>query len=275
MSVMGFGLDRISFSISRYIGNNVRNLGNAADKLASGYQINKAGDDAARLAVSEKFRTQYYGLRQALENSYNGMSMLEVAEGGMTEIHNMLQRIRVLAVTSATDTLVSTDRGLIQTEVSSLLEGINQIASTTNYNGMRVLKEFSSENSLSFHLGANKDETKKLNIESISTNELGLNDLSITTREKSEEALGKISLAINEISRRRAKIGSNIHTLEPCLNPIAVSMERQVASETWYRDKDIAQGVMDFTKNKILLASSIEIVSKVNTLRKGIIDIIR
>lgn len=256
------------------MGTNVGNMKDSMDKLASGYKITKAGDDAARLAVSERFRTQYYGLRQSLENSLQGLSMMETADGGMAEIHNMLQRMRVLSVQAATDTFSSTDRGLLNTEVQSLLEGIDQIASGTIYNEMRVLKDFSAEGSISFHLGANQNEVKKMNIPEVSTSALNLTGVNIATRNAAEDAISRFSSAINKISENRAMVGATIHTLEPWLNPLAISMEKQVESETQYRDADMAKEMMNFTKNQILLESSNEIFAKVNDMRKSILSLI-
>ncbi|MDI6786005.1 MAG: flagellin [bacterium] len=271
---MSVEMKRLTMFVNRYMANNVKNMEDSMNKLASGYKITKAGDDPARLAVSEKQRTQYYGLRQALENSLHGLSMMEVAEGGLSEIHNMLQRMRLLSVQAASDTFTSRDRRLIQTEVDSLIEGIDQIASSTIYNGMRVLKDFSAEGSISFHLGANKDEIKSFSIDTVSTQELGVKNVSLETRAGSEEAISSISNAINNLSKTRANIGATIHTLEPSLNPIAYSMEKQVESETQYRDADIAKEMMDFTKNQILLNSSVNIFSKVNDMRRRIVDLI-
>lgn len=260
--------------VTRYMGANDKNMKDSMDKLASGYKITKAGDDPARLAVSERFRTQYYGLRQSLENSLQGLSMMEVAEGGMAEIHNMLQRMRVLSVQAATDTFSDTDRELIDTEVASLLEGIDQIASSTIYNKMRVLKDFSAEGSISFHLGANQNEVKKINIPEVSTSALGLSGVNVRNRSAAENAINSFSSAINQISETRATVGATIHTLEPWLNPLAISMEKQVESETQYRDANIAEEIMTFTKNQMLLVSSTEIFSKVNDMRRNVLGLI-
>lgn len=224
------------------------------ERLSSGYKINKAADDAASLGVSEHFKTQIRGLEQGYANSQDTLSLLEVAEAGMQEIHTILHRLRELAITSANDTLISKDRKLLQSEVDELLEEIDRLSSATNFNTKQVLRDYSGEK-MSFHIGANKDEVLKLKIDPISCNDLGINNLKsggVTTRENAEEAIESLSNAIKQVSTQRASIGAISNVLGPNMNPLMISKESQIRSDSTLRDADFSDESMTLTKDLIL-----------------------
>lgn len=229
-------------------------VGKRLERISSGYRINRASDDAANLGISEHMRTQIRGLEQGFMNSQDTLSLLEVAEAGMHEIHTILHRLRKLAITSANDTFISKDRELIQNEVDELLDEIDRISSATTFNTKQVLRDYSGKE-MNFHLGANKDEVLRLRIDPISCSDLEIGNLKsggVTTRANAEEAIGKLSDAITKVSDRRTDIGAISNILGPNMNPIMVSKESQIKSESILRDANFSDEVVTLTKDLIL-----------------------
>lgn len=229
-------------------------VGKRLERISSGYKINRAADDAASLGISEHMRTQIRGLEQGYRNSQDTLSLLEVAEAGMHEIQTILHRLRKLAIISANDTFISKDRELVQNEVDELLEEIDRISSATTFNTKQVLRDYSGKE-MSFHLGANKDEVLRLKIDPISCTDLGINNLKsegVTTRAKAEEAIGKLSDALIKVSDGRTSIGAISNVLGPNMNPIMVSKESQMKSESILRDAEFSEEVVTLTKDLVL-----------------------
>ncbi|MDI6786006.1 MAG: flagellin [bacterium] len=251
-------------------------VGKRLERISSGYRINSASDDAACLGISEHMRTQIKGLEQGYKNSQDTISLLEVAEGGMQEIHTILHRLRKLAITSANDTLISKDRKLIQNEVDELLNEVDRLSSATNFNTRQVLRDYSGER-MSFHLGANKDEVLRLKIDPISCIDLGINSLKsegVTTRANAEEAIGELSDAIMKVSKQRVDIGAIQNVLGPNMNPIMVSRESQMRSESILRDAKFSDETMALTKDLILQDFTNAMCAQANTNPKSILQIL-
>ena len=240
--------------------------GNAMDssmeKLSSGYKINRAGDDAAGLSISEKMRSQIRGLNQASTNAENGVSMIQTAEGALNETHSILQRIRELAVQAATDTNASEDRTALQSEVTQLVDEIERISSTTEFNGMKLLD--GSKTDIKFHVGANKDQVIQVAFGDMGKEKLGkavdgtvtaansLTGIDITTREGANNALDVIDGAIKQVSTERSKYGAIQNRLEYTINNLNTTSENMTAAESTIRDVDMAEEMMEYTKNNIL-----------------------
>lgn len=219
------------------------------EKLSSGLRINRAGDDAAGLAISEKMRGQIRGLDMAQKNAQDGISLIQTAEGALNETHAILQRMRELAVQSANDTNTETDRGELQKELNQLLEEIDRIANTTEFNTQKLLSggKAGSGNALVFHVGANEGQHVKLEIADMSTDALGsgdmistLKDTGITSQSSADKAITTINNAIEKVSAERSKLGAMQNRLEHTINNLGTSSENLTAAESRIRDVDYA-----------------------------------
>jgi flagellin len=272
---MGLGM-RIMTNLSGIQAHRQLNITNARvnktmEKLSSGYRINRAADDAAGLAVSEKFRTQIRGLEQAGKNTQDGISMIQTAEGGLIELTDMLQRMRVLAIQASNDTLTTSDRALIQLEIDQLLAEIDRMQTSVEFNTKPLLTGIYAEGgqetinnqsvdrgSLSFHVGANKAQKLAVQIQSFSASSLGINVLqsgegsALTSIAGANSAIQLLSDAINQVSSQRAVLGAFQNRLESTFNFINITRENQIASESRIRDADIAMEMVNFTKDQIL-----------------------
>ncbi|MED1439675.1 flagellin [Aeribacillus composti] len=212
------------------------------EKLSSGYRINRAGDDAAGLAISEKMRGQIRGLEMAQKNAQDGISLIQTAEGALNETHSILQRMRELAVQSANDTNTDTDRAELQKEVDQLIEEIDRIANTTQFNTKNLLDGTlsGSGNGLIFHIGANSGQNVELTIANMKASGIGVSGLKINTQSDAEAAITTIDTAINTVSSERAKLGAMQNRLEHTINNLGASAENLTAAESRIRDVDYA-----------------------------------
>ena len=279
------------------------------EKLSSGLRINKAGDDAAGLAISEKMRGQIRGLDQASRNAQDGISLIQTAEGALNETHDILQRMRELAVQSSNDTNTSTDRGELQKEVDELAKEITRISNTTEFNTQKLLDGVGA-NELTFQIGANKDQTMKLSISAMDAKSLGV---AATTDDDTENAIatagtpateddeavpGKaatttggldiktnattataaidtINKAIEQVSAERSKLGANQNRLEHTINNLGTSSENLTAAESRVRDVDMAKEMMEQTKNSILSQAAQAMLAQANQQPQGVLQLLR
>jgi flagellin len=228
------------------------------EKLSSGLRINRAGDDAAGLAISEKMRGQIRGLDQASRNAQDGISMIQTAEGALNETHDILQRMRELAVQSSNDTNTTEDRGQLQKEADELAKEITRISNTTEFNTKKLI-DGQGGSSLTFQIGANKDQTMSLSINAMDANTLGVDDgtgsaassaggdatttaaLDIhTDAATATAAIAKLDTAISKVSDERSKLGANQNRLEHTINNLGTSSENLTAAESRIRDVDYA-----------------------------------
>lgn len=225
----------------------------ALERIATGYRINRAADDPAGLAISEKMRAQISGLNQAGKNIQDGMSMLQTAEGALNETHAILQRIRDLAVQSASDTLTDDDRALIQTEYEELKKEIQRISKDTQFNQKNLINGDYKDQPFKIQAGANAGQTIDLYLGDASLSGMGLPDTSsIGTREDAEKAISEVDDAINQVSQQRSKLGAYMNRLEHAYNVTMNTHENLVSAESRIRDADIAKEMMNFTKASIL-----------------------
>ena len=225
----------------------------ALERIATGYRINRAADDPAGLAISEKMRAQISGLNQAGKNIQNGMSMLQTAEGALNETHAILQRMRDLAVQSASDTLTDDDRALIQTEYEELKKEIQRISKDTQFNQKNLINGDYKDQPFKIQAGANAGQTIDLYLGDASLSGMGLPDTSsIGTREDAEKAISEVDDAINQVSKQRSKLGAYMNRLEHAYNVTMNTHENLISAESRIRDADIAKEMMNFTKASIL-----------------------
>ncbi len=264
-------------------------LDKSLEKLSSGYRINHAADDAAGLAISEKLRTQVKGLEQAARNTMDGISLIQTAEGGLEELHLILQRMRTLAIQSANDTLTTSDRQLLQVEVDQLLQEINRMQTTVVFNTRRLLTGDYAVGigSIQLHVGANMNQVLGLHIGSMSTTGLGINGLiwknnagvvqgvGMTTRIGAESAIGLISAAIDNVSSNRADLGAKQNRLEHTYNFIRTAMENMQASEARIRDTDMAEELTNFTKTQILLQAGNAMLAQANLKTQSVLQLLQ
>jgi len=239
---------------------------NSLEKLSSGYRINHAADDAAGLEISEKLRTQVNGLGQAARNIQDGISLIQTAEGGLEELHQIAQRLRKLAVQSANGTNTDQDRQLIQLEVEQLLAEVDRMQTTVVFNTKQLLSgEFASGvGQLMLHDGANQNQSLAVNIGSMSTTGLGINGLSLTTFQGAEDAIGTLDTALDRISDTRTALGAAQVKLEHSFNFVKIAEENMQASESRIRDVDMASEMTNFTKNQILLQATNAMLAQAN-----------
>jgi flagellin len=256
-------------------------LSKSLERLSSGLRINRAGDDAAGLAISEKMRAQIRGMKQAIRNAQDGISVIQTAEGALTEVHNMLNRMRVLTVQAGNSTLTDGDKDKLHAEFELLSAEITRIAETTEFNTMILLTgEFgpnatSGPGKIVLQIGANAGQTLDITIDDMRAEELGVvaaNSASGTglfigggsNEQNIEDALNAIDNAIELVSAQRASLGANQNRLEHTIQNLSITAENLAASESRIRDVDMAAEMAEFTKNQILLQSSTAMLAQAN-----------
>lgn len=252
------------------------------EKLASGQAINRAGDDASGLAVSEKMRTQINGLFQAEKNAQNGLSFIQVAEGSLSQINDILQRIRTLSVQSANGIYSNDDRKQVQVEVSSLIEEVDRIATSAEFNRMKMLTgtfaRKSRTGSIFFHVGANSNQRIRAFIATMSSTAMNLRAgtaiRSISTVGSANQMIGFVDSALDRLNRQRAELGAYYNRMENTIHALSLSHENMMAADSRIRDTDMAAEMVEFTKNQILVQSGISMLAQANSKPKLIMQLL-
>jgi flagellin len=254
------------------------------EKLSSGMRINRAGDDASGLAVSEKLRGQVRGLNQADRNIQNGVSFIQTTEGYLQETQDILHRLRELSVQSANGVYTDEDRMQIQVEVSQLVDEINRIASHAQFNGMNMLTGSFAQNSdrvMQFQVGANMDQNERVYIGTMTAQALGLQgaqgetgSISISTPESANMAIGTLDSALKQVSRQRADLGAYQNRFEMASQGVAVAAENLTAAESRIRDVDMASEMVNYMKNQILVQSSTAMLAQANTKPQSVLQLL-
>ncbi|MDY6933251.1 MAG: flagellin [Spirochaetota bacterium] len=248
-------------------------LDKSIEKLASGERINAAGDDPSGLAVSEKMRTQIYGLYQAERNAQNGLSFIQVAEGSLQQLNSILQRIRMLSVQAANGIYSNEDRQLVQVEVSQLIDEVDRISNSAEFNKMKMLtgvySRASNTGSIFFHVGPNQDQRIRAYIATMSAKALNLmggkaQKRSISTVGSANAMIGYVDLALDKLNRQRADLGAYSNRMENTIRSLARSYENMLAADSRVRDTDMASEVVEFTKNQVLLQSGVAMLAQAN-----------
>jgi flagellin len=247
------------------------------EKLSSGYRINRAGDDAAGLAISEKMRGQIRGLNQAERNSQDAISLIQTAEGALNETHSILQRMRELAVQSASDTNTDNDRAELQKEIEQLTAEIDRISTDTEFNTMTLLNGDFSTTALTFQVGANAGQVVTLTVGNMNSATLGVDAtaVNLSNQASAAAAITTIDLAIGTVSSERAKLGAMQNRLEHTINNLGTTAENLTASESRIRDVDMAKEMMEFTKNSILQQAATAMLAQANQQPQGVLQLLQ
>ena len=272
---------------NRMLGLTTKTQAKATEKLSSGYRINRAGDDAAGLAISEKMRAQITGLQTAQKNSEDGVSLVQTAEGALTEVHSMLNRMVELATQSANGTYSSANRAEMQKEVKALQAEIDRISNTANFNGTTLFTGTTA--SVAIHAGeTSKDANQiKITLSAMSaksmTAKIGgtsttikLNsDVNVSTATLAKASIDKINTAIDIVSSMRSDFGALQNRLEHTINNLGVQTENLSAAESRIRDVDMAKEMMTYTKNNILVQASQAMLAQANQVPQGVLQLLQ
>jgi len=252
----------------RYLNINNNLLNKSIERLSSGLRINRAGDDAAGLAISEKMRSQINGLNQASKNAQDGISLIQTAEGAVNETHSMLQRMKTLAVQSANGTYTDEERNLIDKEFQELKKEINRIAGDTEFNGMTLLDgTFDKDNggkSLDLQVGNKANQVISVDIAGVKLSDLGISDISIKTQDDAKAALSKLESSISYTSGVRATMGAVQNRLEHTISSLDNTSENLQAAESRIRDTDMAKEMMEYVKARLLMNVGTSILAQAN-----------
>ena len=258
---------------NRQLGITNGNLSKATEKLSSGYRINRAGDDAAGLSISEKMRGQIRGLDQASTNAQDGISLIQTAEGALNETHSILQRMRELAVQASNDTNVANDRTAIKAEITQLSTEISRIASTTEFNTMKLLNGTFSGKKL--QVGANAGQKISFSIASMTATALGVNALSVASFAVANSAIAKIDSAIIKVSTARSNLGALQNRLEHTIANADNTSENLQAAESRIRDVDMAREMVKYSKDSILQQAAQSMLAQANQSTQGVLNLLR
>ncbi len=271
---------------SRTVGVKSNELNTNIEKLSSGMRINKAGDDASGLAVSEKLRSQIRGLNQADRNIQNAVSFIQTTEGYLQETQDILHRIRELAVQSANGIYTDEDRMQIQVEVSQLVDEVNRIASHAQFNGMNILtgafaRESATNRVMQIQVGANMDQSERVYIGTMTAQALGLQAaqgdtgiISISSPENSNRAIATIDTALRTVSKQRADLGAYQNRFEMASKGVAIAAENLQAAESRIRDVDMASEMVDYVKNQILNQAGTAMLAQANTKTQSVVQLL-
>ncbi|ANY74068.1 MULTISPECIES: flagellin [Paenibacillus] len=269
-----------SYNTQRQLTFNNTQQGKSLEKLSSGYRINRAADDAAGLAISEKMRNQIRGLEQANKNALDGISLIQVAEGALNETHAMLQRMAELYVQGGNETLTTSDAEKIDAEIAQLSAQIDSIATQTQFNGKKLIAANVTGN-LTFQVGANSGETITVALQKADAATLGvdmtaLGSLATTpTNATASTALTKVQTAINTVSQIRSDLGAVQNRLEHTINNLGTTAENLQAAESRIRDVDMAKEMSNFTKNNILQQAATAMLAQANQQPQGVLQLLR
>jgi flagellin len=255
-----------AFNAHRQLVQTSNNAAKSMERLSSGYRINRAADDAAGLAISEKLRGQIRGLAQAQRNAQDGVSLVQTAEGSLNEVHSMLQRVRELAVQYQNGTLSTSDKAAITAEATQLASEIERIGNSADFNGIKLLD--GSGGTISFQVGANDNDTIAVDTATLS-DKVGSIDVSQT------DAISAIDAAIENVSTLRSTFGAVQNRLEHTLNNLATYQENLTASESRIRDVDMASEMVEFSKDQILQQAGTSMLAQANQAPQAVLSLLR
>ena len=274
---------------NRTLGVTNSNIQKDMEKLSSGMRINRAGDDASGLAVSEKMRSQIRGLNQASQNASNAISFIQTTEGYLQSTTDIVQRIRELAVQASNGIYTDEDRMQIQVEVSQLVAEVDRIASQAQFNGMNMLTgrfaKATGENTVTasmwFHIGSNMDQRTQVFIGTMTSTSLGLKELgsetimSLAAPDDANRAIGTLDEALKRLNKQRADLGAYQNRLEHTVNGINIGAENLQAAESRIRDTDMAAQMVEFTKNQVLTQSGTAMLAQANAQSQNVLSLLR
>ena len=280
----------INHNMSSLYADRVTNISNESimknmEKLSSGERINRAGDDASGLAVSEKMRSQIRGLNQASKNIQNGVSFIQTTEGYLAETTDILQRVRELAVQAANGIYSDEDRMQIQVEVSQLVAEVDRIASVAQFNGMNMLTgrfALEGDSTMQFQIGANMDQNARVFIGTMTASALGLKgaqggeeQITIASPEEANMTLGAVDAALTQVNKQRADLGAYQNRFEMAAKGVNIAAENTQAAESRIRDTDMASEMVEFTKNSILTQAGTAMLAQANNQSQTVLALLQ
>ncbi|WP_415536565.1 flagellin [Dehalobacter sp. 4CP] len=263
-----------SLSAQRSLNTTNKAMQSSLEKLSSGYRINKAADDAAGLAISEKMTSQINGLNQASDNAESAITLIQTAEGALTETHSILQRMRTLAVQAATDTNTTADRNEIALEITQLQTEITDISGRTQFNGQTLLNGTNA--TYTFQIGANNGQTLTVTLGTMTAAALTVNSgaITLTTQAGAAAAITTIDDAIKAVSDERAKLGANQNRLEHTIANLNVASENLTSARSTIKDVDMAAEMSDFTKNQIISQAGVAMLAQANQVPQNVLKLL-
>lgn len=263
---------------NRQLGITTSGLQKSTEKLSSGYKINRAADDAAGLSISEKMRNQIRGLNKASDNAQDGISLVQTAEGALNEVHSMLQRMSELSVQAANGTNATADRQSLNAEVKQLKTEIERVGSTTQFNKMDILKgDFSSSENKTLQVGANQAQVITIEISALTAvvqDALG-DDLTIGTATAAQSSITKVQSAIQALSKTRSKLGALQNRLEHTVANLDNISENTQSAESRIRDTDMAEEMVQYSKNNILQQAGQSMLAQANQANQGVLSLLQ
>ncbi len=266
-----------AMNANRQLGVTVTSQRKVTEKLSSGYKVNRAADDAAGLTISEKMRSQIRGLTQASNNAQDGVSCVQTAEGALTEVHSMLQRMNELAVKAANGTNTTADRKAIQFEVKALICEIDRVKQSTEFNTLKLLNgTFATGQNITIQVGAANVSAQRIQIKimNISTGKLGIKTVNVATLSGARAAISKITQAIAKISSIRSGLGAVQNRLEHTIANLDNVVENTTAAESQIRDTDMAATMVEYTKNNILQQAGQAMLAQANQSTQGVLSLL-
>lgn len=252
-----------ALNAGRTLNRSTQALNKSLERLSSGLRINRAADDAAGLAIAEGFRAQVRGAQVAQRNAQDGVSLVQTAEGALSESTNILQRIRELAVQAANGTQSTSNRAALDTEVQQLLAQIDDIALDTEFNGLSVL---SANQTVTLQAGANPGQTLTVAVQGAKSNDLGISTVTVSSVALAVSAISTVDLALKSVSTLRSNLGAYQNRLEFTINTLAIQEENAASAESMIRDANIARETIDFTRNQILVSAGTSVLAQANVI---------
>jgi len=252
-------------------------LSDTMERLSSGLRINRAADDAAGLAVSEEMRTQIRGMKVASRNALDGVSLVQVADGALSGVNDMLQRIRDLAVQAANGTLTDLQRNNLDQEVQSIVAEMARVASDTEFNGVKILSGSvaTAASAITLQVGANGSQVIAFTVATMTASDLGISGLAVSTAASATAAIASIDAAIRTVNSQRASMGAIQNRLEQTISRLELTSENLQAAESRIRDADMASEMIDFTRNQILQQSGTAMLAQANQAPQSILQLLQ
>lgn len=261
-----------AMNANRQLGVTTSAQAKSTEKLSSGYRINRAGDDAAGLTISEKMRSQIRGLNKASNNAQDGVSLIQVAEGALAETHSILQRMNELATQAANDTNTTIDRNAVQKEINQLVSEIDRIQSTTQFNTMNLIDgSFSGKN---LQVGSLSGQAIGISISNMNASSLKVTNLSVSSYSSAGNAMASIQSAINSVSEQRSYLGALQNRLEHTIANLDNISENTQAAESRLRDTDMADEMVEYSKNNILAQAGQSMLAQANQSNQGVLSLL-
>ncbi|ERP31033.1 flagellin [Chitinivibrio alkaliphilus] len=262
----------MAMNAHRQLGINDGSTALSLERLSSGFRINRAGDDAAGLAISEKMRGQIRGLQQGSRNAQDGVSLIQTAEGALNETHAILQRMRELSVQAANDTNVTKDRESLRSEIEQLVEEVDRIAKQTEFNTQSLLTGGADD--LAFQVGANSGQVISLSINAMDKESISIHEITANITADQSVAIQKVDAAILAVSEERANLGAIQNRLEHTIRNADNSAENLQAAESRIRDVDMAREMTEFSKNSILKEAATSMLGQANAAPQGVLQLL-